>query len=57
MSRYSQYGAIVYKDGYKWSADLYKEGKLFYKSWMHNWTTKKALLQEIEALGVGFGRW
>ena len=57
MSRYSQYGAIVRKDGYKWSADLYKEGKLFYKSWMYNWSTKKALVAEIEALGVGFGKW
>lgn len=55
--RYKDYGAIVRKDGYKWSADLYKEGKLFMTSWMYGWKSKKALLKEIEAIGVHFGKW
>lgn len=53
--RYKGYGAIVRKDGYTWSADLYKEGKLFMTSWMHGWKSKKALYREIEAIGVRFG--
>ena len=53
--RFKDYGAIVRKDGYTWAADLYKDGKIFYKSWLYNFKTKKSLLQEIESLGVGFG--
>lgn len=53
--RYKDYGAIVRKDGYTWSADLYKDGKLFWKSWLYNFKTRKALYKEIEAIGVRFG--
>jgi len=55
MSRYKNYGVIVRKDGYKWAADLYKDGKLFYKSWLYNFKTRKALYQELESIGVHFG--
>lgn len=48
------YDAIVRKDGYTWVADLYKDGKIFYRSWLYNFKTKRALLQEIESLGVHF---
>ena len=54
---YKDYGAIVRKDGYTWAADLYKDGKIFYKSWLYNFKTKKSLLKEIEALGVHFGNY
>lgn len=51
------YGAIVRKDGYTWSADLYKDGKLFYKSWFYGFKTKKSLYREIEALGIHYGKY
>lgn len=57
MDRYKDYGAIVRKDGYTWAADLYKDGKIFYKSWLYGFRTKKKLLAEIEAMGVHFGNY
>lgn len=51
-NRYKDYYALVRKDGNKWAADLYKDGKLFYKSWQHNWRTLGGMVVEIEAIGV-----
>jgi hypothetical protein len=50
----NDYVASFRKDGYKWCADLYKDGTLFYKSWLYNFPTKKALIKEIDAMGVGY---
>ena len=50
------YYAVIRKDSNgKWAADLYKDGKLFYKSWQYNWKTKREMVAEIAALGVSFG--
>jgi hypothetical protein len=46
------YYAVIRKDGYRWAADLYKDGKLFYKSWQYNWRTKGDMIVQIEAQNV-----
>lgn len=49
MGNRDNYYAVIRKDGNKWAADLYKEGKIFYKSWMYNFRTKTAVVNEINA--------
>lgn len=55
-NRYKDYCAVIRKDGNKWAADLFKNGKLFYKSWQHNWRTFSGLVVEIESMGVNWER-
>lgn len=54
MDRYAAYEAVVRKDTFNrtWVADLYKDGKIYMKAWQYNWRTRKALLEQIEALNV-----
>lgn len=52
MSDRSMYYAVIRKDGNKWAADLYKEQKVFIKSWFYNFRTKTALVTEINSMGV-----
>lgn len=52
-----KYFAKIRKDpDGRWAADLYKEGKLMYSSWQWNWKTKKAMVAEITAIGIPFGK-
>lgn len=50
--RFVNYYAVIRKDGYTWTADLYKDGKIFYKSWLYNFRVKKRLEKEIAEMGV-----
>lgn len=50
--RFVNYYAVIRKDGYTWTADLYKDGKIFYKSWLYNFRVKKKIEKEIAAMGV-----
>jgi hypothetical protein len=50
--RFVNYYAVIRKDGYTWTADLYKDGKIFYKSWLYNFRVKKKIEKEILAMGV-----
>lgn len=52
--RFVNYYAVIRKDGRTWTADLYKDGKLFYKSWLYNFRAKKNIEKEISAMGVKF---
>lgn len=52
MANRAGYYAVIRKDGSKWAADLYKEGKIFYRSWMYNFRTKTAVVNEINANNV-----
>lgn len=48
------YYALIRKDGRRWAADLYKDGKLFYKSWQYDWRTMGGMILEIEAQNVDY---
>jgi hypothetical protein len=52
MENRAEYYAIIRKDGNTWAADLYKEGKVFYRSWLYLFRTKKALVNEINSMRV-----
>lgn len=56
MSYSKNYYAVIRKGwDNKWAADLYKDGKLFYRNWQFNWKTKRELVAEIVAVGVPYG--
>ena len=48
------YYAVVRKDGRRWAADLYKNGKLFYKSWQYDWHSQAGVVLEIESQNVRY---
>lgn len=52
MENRKGYHAVIRKDGYTWTADLYKEGKMFYLSWLYNFRSKAKLVNEINANNV-----